>query len=81
MTHLTATFTPEDQARAIRLLIAWLDGDRFAFDVVLTEAMDDPTGTPGLLFALTDFTARLGVQVAPDFRDQLRRILLAGDTE
>lgn len=76
MKHLTANVTGDDKARASRIVIAWLDGDRLAFDTVLDECMALPTGTPGLLFALTDFTARLGMQVAPDFRDQLRGLVL-----
>jgi hypothetical protein len=54
----------------------WLDVDTLALDTVLTEAIADPTGVPGLLFTRCDFTAHLRVQVAPDMRDQLRATLL-----
>ncbi len=77
MQRLSASTTPTDQTRATRAVLAWLAGDKFALDVVLAQVMKDPTGTPGLLFALIDFTARLGNQVAPDFADQLRLSLLA----
>lgn len=76
MKHLTANVTGDDRARASRLLIAWVDGDQLALDTVLDECMRLPTGTPGILFALTDFTARLGMEVAPHFRDQLRGLVL-----
>ncbi len=76
MTRLTATLRPVDQARCTRLIISWLTGDRFACDVVLAEAMADPTGTPGLLFSLTEFAATIGEQSAPDLVDQLRARLL-----
>ena len=76
MKHLTANTTPADRARATRLLLAWLAGDKYALNVVLDEVMADPTGTPGLIFALTDFTARLGHEYAPDFAGQLRASLL-----
>jgi hypothetical protein len=74
--RLTANTTATDQARAVRLQLAWIDGDKYAMDFVLTEVMDDPTGVPGLLFSLIDFTTRLGEQVAPDYADQLRAQLL-----
>ena len=81
MTRLTATTTPTDHHRAIRLLIAWATGDKLALDVVLQEVMDDHVGVPGLLFALVDFTTRLGEQVAPDYADQLRAQLLAHEQD
>lgn len=74
---LTAKTTPTDDRRVTRLLLAWLDGDKLALDVVLDEAVSDPVGTPGLLFSLTHYAARLSEQVAPDVRDQLRATLLA----
>lgn len=76
MARMTANTTPTDQARSVRLQLAWITGDKYALDVVLQEVMDDETGVPGLLFALTDFTTRLGEQVAPDYADQLRSQLL-----
>ena len=72
MPMLRATTSRDDQDRAFRLLLAWTAGDKFAFDVVLQEVMDDPTGVPGILFSLCGFTARLGAQVAPDFTDRLQ---------
>jgi hypothetical protein len=42
---------------------------------MLTEAMKDPIGTPGLMFSLIDYAARLSAQVAADFREQLRAAL------
>jgi hypothetical protein len=75
MTMLRATTTVKDQRRWNRLLIAWADGDKLALDTVLTEVMRDPTGTPALVFSLTDYAARLSAQVAPDFREQLRAAL------
>lgn len=80
MPHLSAATTPTDHRRCTRLLIAWIDGDRLALDTVLAEADADPTGTPGLLFSLADFTTDLGLRVAPDMADQLRASLLADDS-
>jgi hypothetical protein len=74
--RLTATTTPTDQARSVRLQLAWIDGDKPALDYLLAEVMADNAGVPGILFALTDFTTRLGEQVAPDYADQLRAQLL-----
>lgn len=74
--RLTATTTPTDQARATRLQLAWIDGDKYALDVVLAEAMADPAGVPGLLFALVEFTTALGEEVAADYASQLRAQLL-----
>ncbi len=76
MTRLTATTRPVDRRRCTRLIIAWATGDRFACDVVLAEAMADPTGTPGLLFSLVEFATTIGEQAAPDLVDQLRARLL-----
>ncbi len=81
MTRLSATTRPVDEARVHRLLIAWLDGDKLALDVVVEEAMADPVGVPGLLFALTGFTAELAERCVPDVRDQLRAALLAAADE
>ena len=72
MTPLTPATSHDDETRATRLVIAWLGGDKLALDVVLAEVRADPTGTPGILFALTDFAARLGNQAADNFGDQLR---------
>ncbi len=77
MPRLTATTRPVDEARVHRLLLAWLDGDRLALDTVLDEAMHDPVGVPGPVFALTGFAAELAERCAPDVRDQLRAALLA----
>jgi len=79
--RLTANTTPTDQARSVRLQLAWIDGDKPALDYLLQEVMDDPVGVPGLIFALTDFTTRLGEQVAPDYADQLRAQLLDHEKE
>jgi len=76
--RLTANVREVDRTRVSRLLLAWLDGDRLASDVVLAEAMAEPTGTPGLLFALTGFAAELAERCVPDVREQLRASLLAG---
>jgi hypothetical protein len=73
---LEANTTTTDHHRAFRLLIAWATGDRFACDIVLQEAMDDPVGVPGLLFTLAEFATDLGHQVAQDFTEQLRAALL-----
>lgn len=74
---LSANTTPTDEARMLRSQLHWIDGDKAAFDYLLTEVMNDPTGAPGLLFAFCDFTTRLGLQAAPDYADQLRAQLLA----
>jgi len=74
--RLTASTRDVDKSRVSRLLLAWLDGDKLALDVVLEEAMAEPTGTPGLLFALTGFAAELAERCVPDVRDQLRASLL-----
>jgi hypothetical protein len=63
---LRATFTRTDQDRNCRLMLAWIAEDKAAFDLVLDEAMAEPAGVPGLLFALVEFTTRLGLQVEPD---------------
>ena len=73
---LTVNLRDIDGARLSRLLLAWLDGDKLACDVVLAETMEDPIGAPSLLFALTEFAASTGEQVAPDIREQLRAGLL-----
>jgi hypothetical protein len=73
---LTATTTPADHYRTLRLLIAWSTGDKLALDVVLDEVMRDPTGVPGLIFSLAAFATDLGEQVADDFPDQLRQRLV-----
>ena len=74
--RLTASTRDVDKSRASRLLLAWLDGDKLALDVVLAEAMAGPVGVPGLLFALTGFAAELAERCVPDVRDQLRASLL-----
>jgi len=75
---LRATTTDTDSARCIRALIAWMDGDKYALDVVLQEVMDDPTGTgtPGLLFELLAFGVGAAQTADPDIRDHLREALL-----
>lgn len=73
---LTATTTPDDHRRALRLLVAWATGDKLALDVVLTEVMRDNTGTPGLVFSLAEFTTEIGTQGSPDYVEQLRQLLL-----
>jgi hypothetical protein len=76
MKHLQATTTSNDESRATRALLAWLAGDEFAFHVVMDEVMEDPTGTPGILFVVIRRLARLGTVAVPDFADQLRASLL-----
>jgi hypothetical protein len=76
MTHLTANTRPLDNERAARLLLAWMDGDKLALDVVLDEAATDPIGTPGLLFALTDFGVAAADAATPDAGNALRNYLL-----
>ncbi len=72
---------PLDNNRANRLLIAFSTGDKLAFDTVLNDTMDDPIGTPGLIFALAQFATTLGEQVTDDFTEQLQAALLAAETE
>jgi hypothetical protein len=76
MSRLTATTTPTDHQRTFRLLIAWSAGDKLALDVVLGEAMQDPTGVPGLIFSLADFATHVSEQLDPDYADQLRAVLI-----
>lgn len=76
MARLTASTTTTDQTRFVRLQLAWMGGDKPALDYLMDEIMADPGGVPGILFAATDFTTRLGEQVAPDYADQLRTQLL-----
>ncbi len=78
---LIATTTDEDARRCYRLMIAWVDGDRLAMDIVLGEVMADPIGTPGLLFALVEFATDIGGRAVPGFREQLRAGLLALEGE
>lgn len=81
MAHLKATSTLTDQARAVRLQLAWIEGDKYALDLVLDEVMADPVGTPGVLFSLLAFTTKLGEQAAPDYTDRLRARLLELDQD
>lgn len=81
MARLTANTSPTDQQRAHRLQLAWIDGDKYALDVVLQEVMGDPAGLPGLLFALVEFTTALGEQAAPDYADQLRAALIDAEAQ
>lgn len=78
MSRLTASTQPEDNRRALRLLIAWATGDGYAANVVLEEVMDDPgPGTPGLTFSLAEFITDLGLETSGDtWVEGLRRILL-----
>lgn len=78
---LQADLRPIDHQRGYRLLIAWLDGDKFAMDVVLDETMRDENGTPGVLFWLASFAASLGARMADDFTGQLRAALLAAASD
>lgn len=73
---LQATTTRDDRRRASRLLLAWIDGDRLALDVVLAEADAVPAGLPGLLFELVNYGAHVGLALTPDLPDQLRGSLL-----
>ncbi|TSD62812.1 hypothetical protein [Aeromicrobium piscarium] len=81
--RLTANVRPVDHTRSLRVLLAWLTGDKLALDYVLEEVMDEPAGVPGLLFALTGFTAELTDKCLPDAVEQLRASLAAqvGDEE
>jgi hypothetical protein len=84
MPMLRATTTRTDENRAIRMLLAWGAGDKFAFDVVMQEVVDDPSGTatPGILFALCGFTARLGEHLgAADFTHGLQARLAGGQDD
>jgi len=81
MTKLRATTTRTDQDRAARLMLAWSYGDKPALDLTLDEVINDPVGTPGVLFALLDFTVRLGEQAAPDFRERLQARLADGQRD
>lgn len=72
---LRATTSPADEARAVRLVLAWLAGDRLALDVVMTEAMNEPTGPPALLFAMADLTASVGRQTVPHYAELLQGLL------
>ena len=78
---LIASLHSVDRQRACRLMIAWAEGDHLALDVVLAEALGDPVGTPGLLFALTECAGALGQEVGHVFTDQLRGHLLAAEAE
>lgn len=66
--RLAAPLRPADHQRTKRLVIAWHDGDELAADAVLTDAMADPIGVPGIVFGLTtmivELAARLGVDGA-----------------
>jgi hypothetical protein len=74
--RLTANTTPTDEARAYRSMLAWLDGDKMALDVVLAEVMRDPTGVPGLLFVLLEIASDMSMRVNPDVGVWLRAALL-----
>lgn len=79
--RLSATTRPLDHQRATRLCIAWCDGDRLATDVVLAECMNDPAGTPGLLFALVESLTTVGEAATPAFADELRHLLLLNEQD
>lgn len=75
MTKLRATTTPTDYTRCLRSMAAWLQGDRYALDVVLQEVMDDATGVPGLLFELLECATSACEELDPDILDHLRDTL------
>jgi hypothetical protein len=66
-----------DLQRSARMLLAWHAGDKEAFDLVLGEAIADPSGAAGVLLAMTDTAARLIEMMHPGgVEDQLMRVLL-----
>lgn len=76
MTKLTATTRTLDRKRCYRAMIAWLDGDKLALDVVLDEVMADPIGTPGLLFDLLEVATSASSEIDPDIRNHLSDFLV-----
>lgn len=73
-THATTILA--DRRRAVRLMLAWIDGDQLAIDTVVAEVLADNVGASGILFALTEFATSIGEEAAPDFTEQLRALLL-----
>ncbi len=65
MPGLTADLTPIDHARAGRLVLAWLRGDKEALDYLVEQVANEPAGTPALLFAPTACAALLTQTLAP----------------
>ena len=72
---IAAELRPEDNTRGGRVILAWIRGDREALDLALAEADAAPGGTAGLLFAVTDFAARLAV-LAPGAEAKLEELIL-----
>lgn len=74
---LIADVEPTDRARAARLTLAWLRGDKAAMEFVLDEANAEPAGLASLIFALTDYSTNLTEVLAPnDAEEQLERSIL-----
>ena len=76
MARLRAATTNTDSRRCVRAMLAWMDGDKLALDVVLQELIDDPTGVPGIMFEVIEFAVFVGLKADPDLGDHLREFLL-----
>ena len=57
-------------------MIAWHDGDEYALHSLLSEAMNDPIGVPGLLFESIGFATEWGTVGPDNFREQLQAAIL-----
>lgn len=76
---MRADVSKADQARAIRLVLAWRTDDVENLNLVLAEADRQPGGVAALVFALTGFASGL-VDVVPGatsgtLRESLLRLL------
>lgn len=77
MSKLRAILKPEDHARAGRLVLCWLDGNKASADLVLAEADLEPGGLAGLLFALADFNSTLLLMLSGTVENAKQAVELA----
>ena len=74
---LNPVITRDDYARAARAIIAWREGDKDTFELVLAEASAITGGVAALIFALTDFASDLVGQIPGGGTETLRQSLLS----
>lgn len=72
---MTNTITPDDERRALRLVLGMVDSDDTACRAVIAEAVDAGRHSH-LLIATARYAANLTAQAVPNAPDQLRGVLL-----